>query len=376
MSAKLLKNTLGGLLGTSALVASHSVLAEWGLNMTQGVTQISRDIWDLHMLVLWISVAIGVVVFGAMIYSIVYHRKSKGAKAAQFHESTTVEVLWTIVPILILVGVAVPATKTLLALEDTRDADLNIQVTGYQWKWKYEYLDEDISFFSNLAASSREAIDGDPTQVENYLLEVDNPLVVPINKKIRFLIAANDVLHAWWVPAFGVKQDAVPGYINDAWAVIEEPGVYRGQCAELCGKDHGYMPIVVEAKTETDYLAWVKEQKAAATAEAEAAGKVWSMEDLMAKGETVYNTNCVACHQANGEGLAGVFPAIKGSPVATGPLPAHLDIIVNGKAGTSMQAFGAQLSNTDIAAVVTFQRNAWGNDTGEMVQPTDIQGAR
>jgi len=287
-----------------------------------------------------------------------------------------VEVLWTIVPILILVGVAVPATKTLLALEDTRGADLNIQVTGYQWKWKYEYLDEDISFFSNLASTSREAINGDPTGVENYLLEVDNPLVVPINKKIRFLIAANDVLHAWWVPAFGVKQDAVPGYINDAWAVIEEPGVYRGQCAELCGKDHGFMPIVVEAKTEADYVAWVAGQKAAVAAEAEAAGKVWNMADLMARGETVYNTNCAACHQANGEGLPGVFPGIKGSPLATGPLPAHLDIIVKGKAGTAMQAFGAQLSNTDIAAVVTYQRNAWGNDTGDMVQPTDIQGAR
>jgi len=376
MSAKLLKSTLGGLLGTSAVVASQSVLAEWGLNMTKGVTPISREIWDLHMLVLWISVAIGVVVFGAMIYSIVNHTKAKGAKAAQFHESTTVEVLWTIVPILILVGVAVPATKTLLALEDTRDADVNIQVTGYQWKWKYEYLDEDISFFSNLASTSREAINGDPTGVENYLLEVDNPLVVPINKKIRFLIAANDVLHAWWVPAFGVKQDAVPGYINDAWAVIEEPGVYRGQCAELCGKDHGFMPIVVEAKTEADYVAWVADQKAAVAAEAEAAGKVWNMADLMARGETVYNTNCAACHQANGEGLAGVFPGIKGSPLATGPLPAHLDIIVKGKAGTAMQAFGAQLSNTDIAAVVTYQRNAWGNDTGDMVQPTDIQGAR
>ena len=280
------------------------------------------------------------------------------------------------VPFLILVGVAIPATKTLLYLEDTRDADINIKVTGYQWKWKYDYLDEDISFFSNLAPTSREAISADPTKVDNYLLEVDNPIVVPVNKKVRFLITADDVIHAWWIPEFGVKQDAIPGFINDAWAVIEEPGVYRGQCAELCGKDHGYMPIVVEAKSETDYLAWVAEQKATAAADAEAAGKTWSMDELMAKGETVYTTSCAACHQINGEGLAGVFPAIKGSPIATEDLPAHLDIILNGKAGTSMQAFGAQLTDTEIAAVITYQRNAWGNNTGEIVQPTEIKAAR
>ncbi len=376
MSTTKTKHASSGLVALVTLLASHSALAEWGLNMTQGVTSISRQLYGLHMLVLWICVIIGIGVFGAIFYSIYHHRKSRGAKAAEFHESTTVKVIWTVVPFLILVGVAIPATKTLLYLEDTRDADINIKVTGYQWKWKYDYLDEDISFFSNLAPTSREAISADPTKVENYLLEVDNPIVVPVNKKVRFLITADDVIHAWWIPEFGVKQDAIPGFINDAWAVIEEPGVYRGQCAELCGKDHGYMPIVVEAKSETDYLAWVAEQKATAAADAEAAGKTWSMDELMAKGETVYITSCAACHQANGEGLTGVFPAIKGSPIATEDLPAHLDIILNGKAGTSMQAFGAQLTDTEIAAVITYQRNAWGNNTGEMVQPTEIKAAR
>ncbi len=376
MSTTKTKHGLRGLVALGTLIASHAALAEWGLNMTQGVTSISRQLYSLHMLVLWICVFIGIGVFGAIFYSIYHHRKSRGAKAAEFHESTVVEVVWTVIPFLILVGVAIPATKTLLYLEDTRDADVNIKVTGYQWKWKYDYLDEDISFFSNLAPTSRDAISKDPSQVENYLLEVDNPIVVPVNKKIRFLITADDVIHAWWIPEFGVKQDALPGFINDAWAVIEEPGTYRGQCAELCGKDHGYMPIVVEAKSEADYRTWVAARKAAAAADAEAAGKTWTMEELMAKGETVYTTSCAACHQVNGEGLPGVFPAIKGSAIATEDLPAHVDIVLNGKAGTSMQAFGAQLSDTEIAAVLTYQRNAWGNDTGDVVQPTDIKAAR
>ncbi len=376
MSTKKTKHALRGLVALGTLLASHGALAEWGLNMTQGVTSISRQIWDLHMLVLWICVIIGVGVFGAMIYSLINHRKSKGAKPAEFHESTVVEVIWTVVPFLILVGVAVPATKTLLYLEDTRDADVNIKVTGYQWKWEYEYLDEGIKFTSNLATSSREAIEKDPTEVEHYLLEVDNPIVVPVNKKIRWLITANDVIHAWWIPEFGVKQDALPGFINDAWAVIEKPGTYRGQCAELCGKDHGYMPIVVEAKSEADYLAWVADKKAEAEREREAAGEVWTMEDLMAKGETVYNANCAGCHLVTGEGMPG-FPAIKGSAIATGPLPGHLDIVINGsKTNPAMQAFGAQLSDTEIAAVLTYQRNAWGNNTGDAVQPTDIKAAR
>jgi cytochrome c oxidase subunit 2 len=338
MSAKTLTNKINGLLGTAALLATTAASADWTLNMTQGVTPISRDIWDLHMLVIWVCVAIGVLVFGAMAYSIFHHRKSRGAKPAQFHESTAVEVMWTVIPFLILVGVAIPATRTLLALEDTRDADVNIQVTGYQWKWKYDYLDDGVSFFSNLAASSRDAVYGDAPKPEYYLLDVDHPIVVPTHKKVRLLITANDVIHSWWVPKLGVKQDAIPGFINDAWFTAEEEGTYRGQCAELCGKGHGYMPIVVEAKSEKDYQAWIKEQKVALAAAAEAAGKTWTMEELMAKGETVYNTTCAACHQANGQGIPGLFPAMKGSKVATGPVAGHLNIVINGKPGTAMQA--------------------------------------
>jgi len=270
---------------------------------------------------------------------------------------------------------AIPATRTLLALEDTRDADMSIQITGYQWKWKYDYLDEDISFFSALA-TPRDQIEGAAEKGENYLLEVDNPIVVPINKKIRFLITSNDVIHSWWVPALGWKQDAVPGFINDAWTEVKEPGTYRGKCAELCGKDHGFMPVVLIAKTEEDYQAWVKEQKAGAATMAAAATRTLGMEELMAKGESVYNATCAACHQANGQGIPGVFPALAGSAIATGDVAAHIDIVKNGKASTAMQAFGEQLGAVDLAAVITYERNAFGNDTGDMVQPSDIAAAQ
>jgi cytochrome c oxidase subunit 2 len=273
---------------------------------------------------------------------------------------------------------AIPATKTLLALEDTRDADMSIKVTGYQWKWQYEYLDgpaEDVSFFSVLT-TPREQIEGTAEKSENYLLEVDNPIVVPINKKIRFLITSNDVIHSWWVPDLGWKQDAVPGFINDGWTELTEPGVYRGKCAELCGKDHGFMPVVLVAKSEEDFAQWAADQKAGAAAEAAAATQIWTKDDLMAKGEAVYNTNCASCHQANGQGIPGVFPAITGGAVSTGPLADHIDIVVNGKPGTAMQAFGAQLSDVDLAAVVTFERNGLGNNTGDVVQPSDITAAR
>jgi cytochrome c oxidase subunit 2 len=376
MFANTLRRVLCGLGGVVILLAAGNSLAGFGeLNLTRGVTDISNKVYDLHMLILLICVVVCIGVFAVLIYSLMTHRKSKGAVPATFHESTTVEVIWTTIPFLILVGMAIPATTTLLALEDTRDADMSIQVTGYQWKWKYDYLDEDISFFSVLT-TPREQIEGTAAKGENYLLEVDNPIVVPINKKIRFLITSNDVIHSWWVPALGWKQDAVPGFINDAWTELKEPGLYRGKCAELCGKDHGFMPIVLIAKTEEDYQQWVADQKAGAAAAAEAATKTWTMDDLMAKGETVYNTNCAACHQANGQGIPGVFPAIAGSAIATGDVAAHKNIVMNGKAGTAMQAFGAQLGDVDIAAVITYQRNAFGNDTGDMVQPSDIAAAR
>ncbi len=382
MFAKSLRRTLCGLWGALVLLGAGNAFAGFSdvINLRRGVTEISNMVYDLHMLIFWICVVVCVAVFGVLIYSIIYHRKSRGATPATFHESTTIEVIWTTIPFLVLVGMAIPATKTLLALEDTRDADMSIVVTGYQWKWKYEYLDEDISFFSVLDQKSneiRQLNSGlDPASHDNYLLDVDNRVVVPINKKIRFLITSNDVLHSWWVPDLGWKQDAVPGFINDGWTYLDKPGVYRGKCAELCGKDHGFMPIVLEAKTEEDYVAWVAEQKGAAAAEAAAATKTWSMADLMAKGESVYNTNCAACHQPNGQGLPGVFPAIAGGPVSTGPIAPHVDIVINGKSGTAMQAFGAQLSDVDLAAVVTYERNAFGNDKGDMVQPSDIAAAR
>jgi cytochrome c oxidase subunit 2 len=328
------------------------------------------------MLIFWICVVVCLGVFAVLIYSLMTHRKSKGAVPATFHESTTVEIIWTTIPFLILVGMAVPATKTLLALEDTRDSDMSIQITGYQWKWKYDYLDEDISFFSTLT-TPREQIEGAAEKGEHYLLEVDNPIVVPINKKIRFLITSNDVIHSWWVPDLGWKQDAVPGFINDAWTELKEPGLYRGKCAELCGKDHGFMPIVLVAKTQEDYDAWVAEKKGEAAAAAEAAGKTWTMDELMAKGEQVYSSTCASCHQANGQGIPGVFPALAGGAIATGPVAGHIDIVVHGsKKNPAMQAFGQQLGDADLAAVITYERNAFGNSTGDVVQPTDVAAAR
>jgi cytochrome c oxidase subunit 2 len=365
--------TLTGLI--SMLMASVAQ-AEYGLNMTKSVTPIGRELYSLHMLVFWICVVIGVVVFAAMAWSIIHHRKSKGAVAANFHESTTVEIVWTIVPLLILIGIAIPATGTLLDLEDAKtDAEITVQVTGIQWKWKYTYVDDDVSFISSLAQSSRDVIK-DPTGNEHYLLEVDEPLVLPVNKKIRFLFHADDVIHAWWVPELAVKQDAIPGFINDSWALIEEPGTYRGQCAELCGKDHGFMPIVVEAVSEADYLAWLDSKKAEAAAAAASAEQEWSMQDLLAKGETVYQANCAACHGPTGAGIPGAFPAMTGSPIVTGDVAAHVDIVVNGKAGTAMAAFKGQLNDVDLAAVITYERNALGNSVGDMVQPSAIKNAR
>ncbi len=285
---RFLKLSRPGLVVLSMLMTSVAQAA-YELNMTESVTPIGREIYGLHMLVFWICVVIGIGVFAAMAWSIIHHRKSKGAVAANFHESTTVEVVWTIVPLLILIGIAIPATGTLLDLEDAKtDADITVQVTGIQWKWKYTYLDDDVSFVSSLAQSSRDVINGDPTGNENYLLEVDEPLVLPVNKKVRFLFHSDDVIHSWWVPELAVKQDSIPGFINDSWTLIEEPGTYRGQCAELCGKDHGFMPIVVEAVSESEYLAWLDSKKSEAAAAASAAEQEWSMPDLLAKGEAVY----------------------------------------------------------------------------------------
>lgn len=370
----------GGFLIAALMLWSGSAFADWGLNMPRGVTPLSYEVYDLHMLILWICVAIGILVFGIMLYSILKHRKSQGAVAAQFHESTALEILWTVIPFLILIGIAIPATRTLIAMEDTSDADITVKVTGYQWKWQYDYLEDDISFFSSLDSESNQArqlASGiDVASVDNYLLEVDNPVVLPVGRKVRFLITASDVLHAWWVPEFGMKRDAIPGYVNEMWARIDEPGIYRGQCAELCGRDHAFMPIVVAAVEEDEYRDWVAQQQAAQASTSEDADKTWDMDELMSRGEQVYNSSCAACHQADGSGMPPAFPGLLGTELVTGPVEKHIDVVVHGVPGTAMQAFGAQLDDADLAAVVTYERNAWGNDTGDVVQPSDIKAAR
>lgn len=375
-----LRNILCACLALTVLTFPGPVLAEYGLNLTRGVTPISREVYDLHMTILWVVTVIAVLVFAVMFWSIFHHRKSKGAVAAQFHHSTGAEIAWTIIPILILVAMAVPATQVLIKMEETENTEMTIKITGYQWKWHYDYMDEGFGFFSALDETSntiRQLKSGlNPDEHENYLLEVDNPVVVPVNTRIRLLTTAADVIHAWWVPDLGWKRDAIPGFINDNWTYIEEPGTYRGQCAELCGRDHGFMPIVLKAVSKEEYADWADEMKLAAAAAADESSKTFTMEESMAKGEDVYKTQCAACHQANGEGLPGAFPALKGGAIATGDLPGHLDIVINGKAGTAMAAFGGQLNDAELAAVITYERNAWGNDTGDLVQPADVKAAR
>ncbi|MET1218477.1 MAG: cytochrome c oxidase subunit II [Glaciecola sp.] len=345
------------------------------LNLRTGVTEISAQVYDLHMLMFYICIGIGVVVFGVMFISMFLHRKSRGVKPANFHESVKVEIAWTVVPFVILVLMAIPAAKTLIAMEDTSEADLTVLVTGSQWKWHYKYMDSDIEYFSNLA-TQREQIQNKFNKGENYLLEVDRPLVIPTGQKVRFLITSDDVIHSWWVPDFAVKKDANPGFINEAWTKVDVPGVYRGQCAELCGKDHGFMPVVVIAKEPAEYNAW-KAEKIAAIEEAKAEearllAMDMSMDELMAIGQKQYMAKCAACHQPNGQGLPGVFPALKGSPLALNDKKGHIDIILNGRAGTAMQSFSKQLTLSEIAAVVTYTRNAWGNDTGDVIQAKDV----
>lgn len=380
MFVKTTKHCLTGFIALALSVWAGTVNAEWGLNMTEGVTPISRQVYDLHMLILWIVFLIGAAVFSVMFWSIFHHRKSKGAVPAKFHHSTVAEISWTAIPILILVGMAFPATKVLIKMEQTGDADITVKITGYQWKWKYDYVNEGVSFFSVLDQASNDArqlgSNIDPATVDNYLLNVDKPIVLPVNKKIRLLTTANDVIHSWWVPALGWKRDAIPGFINDNWAIIEEPGTYRGQCAELCGKDHGFMPIVLKAVPEEEYNAWVKEMQLAQSEAAAGADRDWSKEELMTKGEKVYNTFCAACHQPTGAGVPGMFPAIAGSPIATGPVEAHVDRVMNGVAGTAMAAFGPQMNDVDLAAVITYERNAFGNNAGDVVQPKQIKAAR
>ena len=367
---------VAGLLGL--MFTSEQALAAYQMNLPPGVTTFSQGAYDIHTMVMWICVVIGAIVFGAMIYSIINHRKSKGAVSAEFHDNTAIEIIWTVIPFLILIAMAIPATKVLLAMEDTSNSDMSIKVTGYQWKWHYDYLGEDISFFSNISTpdAANLSTNASVKKDDTYLLDVDNRLVIPEDTKVRLLFTSNDVIHAWWVQAFGVKKDAIPGFINESWVNVPDPGVYRGKCAELCGKNHGFMPIVVEVKTKEDYAAWVSGQKTAAAEAAASAEKTWTRADLMSHGQKVYATACAACHQANGEGLPNVFPGLKGSAVAIGDIAKHLSVVINGVTGTAMAAYGPQMNDADLAAVITYERNAWGNDTGDVVQPSDIKAAR
>nr|WP_300309320.1 cytochrome c oxidase subunit II [Halomonas sp.] len=360
-----------GTLLLSGELSLNGKLQAAGWNMPVGVTDISREVHSLHMTIFWICVVIGVVVFGAMFYSLFRYRRSKGAQAAKFHEHTTVEVIWTAIPLLILIGMAVPATATLKKMYDASEADLDVMITGQQWRWQYSYLGEDVNFISSLA-TPREQISGDQERGENYLLEVDQPLVLPVGKKVRLLMTSDDVIHSWWVPELAVKQDAIPGFVNENWVRINEPGIYRGQCAELCGKDHGFMPVVVQAMEEEEFDAWLAERKSAASEEAAGADREWKLDELMERGEQVYGSICAACHQPNGAGLPPTFPALAGNQALLDDREHHLDTVLNGVAGTPMPGFRTTLSPVELAAVITYERNAWGNDTGDVVQPSEI----
>jgi cytochrome c oxidase subunit 2 len=353
------------------------------LNLQEPVTRVASQIFDLHTLMMIIIMFIFVGVFAVMFYSIYAHRKSVGAKAAQFHENTTVEIIWTIIPFVILVGMAWPATKVVLNMKDTSNPDITIKATGYQWKWGYDYLKgegEGISMLANLS-TTREQIDGTAPKGENYLLETDTHVVVPVGKKIRILTTAADVIHSWWIPSFGVKQDAIPGFVKDTWFRAEREGIYRGQCAELCGKDHGFMPIVVEVVSAEKYTAWVGEQMKKIAAAADDPNKPWTQAELAARGEKVFQANCAACHQANGQGIPNAFPSLVGAKAVLGPTAEQINIVLHGRKGgftpNSVMPPQNALSDTDIAAVITYTRHAWGNDAKEgVVQPAEVKTAR
>ena len=363
----------------AVLAAAFSGLAmglEW--NLQPAVTRVADDIHGLHEYVMILVTVIFVGVFGFMFWACYAHRKSKGHKAEQFHENTTVEVIWTVIPALILIVIAWPATRVLIAQRDTSNPDITIKVTGYQWKWGYDYVKgegEGIAIVSKLA-TPRDQIEGKAPKGEHYLLEVDNEMVVPVGKKVRILTTAADVVHAWWIPAFGIKQDAMPGFIRDTHFKAEKTGTFRGQCVELCGKEHGFMPIVVRVVSQDDYTKWVGEHKKAMAAAADDPNKQWSADELKARGEKVYAANCVACHQASGKGNPPVFPALDGSKVVNGPKEGQMDVVMNGRPGTAMAPFAKQLNDTEIAAVITFTRNNWGNKTGDQVQPAEVKAAR
>lgn len=367
-----------------ALIAGQPVFAAadgWQLNMYRGVTPISKDIYYLHMVCMAVCAIIGIVVFGVMIYSLIHHRKSKGYKPASFHDNPRLEIIWSLIPFLILVGLAIPATRVLIRMDDTNQSEVTVKVVGYQWRWQYEYLDQGVSFFSTLSTPLAQ-IQNKQEKSEWYLLEVDKPLVLPVNKKIRFLVTSNDVIHSWWVPELGIKRDAIPGFMYEAWAKIEKPGIYRGQCAELCGINHGFMPIVVEAVSQEDFDKWVALQTQAqdkySSSEAKPAEqKTMTRTELMTLGKHKYDQLCSACHRIDGKGLPPMYPALKGSSVAVGnPISRHIDIILDGIPGSAMQPYRTQLTDDEVAAIATYERNAWGNNTDTEIQPADVAAAR
>ncbi len=363
--------------GILALLAAGSAQAlEW--NLQPAATKIADDVHSLHEYVMAVIVVIFVAVFGVMFYSVFAHRKSKGHKAANFHENTTVEIIWTVIPLLILIVIAWPATKAVIAQKDTSNSDMTIKVTGHQWKWGYDYIKgegEGISFVSQLK-TPRDQIEGAAAKGENYLLEVDNELVVPVGKKVRILTTAADVIHSWGVPAFAAKQDAIPGFIRDMHFKAEKVGTYRGQCVELCGKEHGFMPIVVRVVSAEDYTKWVDGEKKKLAALADDPTKTYSLDELKSRGEKVYAANCVACHQATGKGMPPAFPPLDGSKMVNGVKNDQIALLLNGKPGTAMAAFGKQLNDTELAAVISYTRNSWGNKTGEAIQPAEVKSLR
>ena len=371
---------------------SLPIWASYDVNIPQPASPIAQQIYGLHMYILWVCATIFVVVFGLMFYSIFKFRKSNGAKPdVNFHESTLIEIIWTIIPFIILIAMAVPATKTILEMKDTSSPDMTVKVTGFQWGWRYDYSSDDFGFYSNLSTPWNQI--GQPgtgpteKQGDDYLLEVDNPLVVPVGKRVRLLVTSNDVIHGWYVPQLGINQYGIPGFIKDVWFKADMVGTFKGQCSQICGKLHGYMPIAVVVKSEADYAKWVTESKtkwstksltAAApvkSAPAEDENKVFSLAEAKEKGEKIYAANCVACHQPNGKGMPPAFPSLAGSKVVLGPSAQQINILLNGKAGTAMQSF-AQLSNSELAAVITFTKNSFGNNVGTVIQPADIKGAR
>lgn len=377
-------NVLTGLMIALLSSLSFSVFAaadKWQLNMYRGVTPLSKDMYFLHMTSLVICIIIGVVVFGIMIYSLIHHRKSKGYKAADFHENFKLEIVWATIPFFILVGLAIPATNVLIRMEDNSDSDVTIKVVGHQWKWEYQYMNEGITFYSNLSTPYSQ-IANEEKKGEWYLLEVDKEVVIPVQKKVRFLVTSNDVIHSWWVPELGIKRDAIPGFMHESWARVEEPGIYRGQCAELCGINHGFMPIVVKAVSQEEYDDWVAKQtkvedEFAATSGKPKVQRVMTRAELMDLGKKKYDIICGACHKPDGTGLPPMFPALKGSSVAVGkPISRHIKYILDGVPGSAMQGYKGQLNNEEIAAIVTYERNAWGNNTDDVVQPAEVASVR